>query len=181
MSESAPQGVPTIETARLVLGGRGIGDFAEYAAMWGDADVTRHIGGKPLSEEDAWSKFLRTAGHWPLMGFGYWIVRERGSGRLVGEAGFANLKRDLVPALGDAPEIGWVLAPWAWGKGYATEAARAATAWCDAKLRAARTVCLIDPDNRASIRVAEKCGYRELAHNTYKGDPIVVFERSTGT
>jgi RimJ/RimL family protein N-acetyltransferase len=102
--------VPSVETARLTFGGRGREDFAEYASMWGDADVTRHIGGKPFSHEDSWGRFLRTAGHWPLLGFGYWLVRDKSTGRLVGEVGFANLKREIVPTLGDVPEIGWVLA-----------------------------------------------------------------------
>jgi RimJ/RimL family protein N-acetyltransferase len=176
--ERASSVVPLVETARLTLGGRSREDFPEYASMWGDAEVTRHIGGKPLSEEDAWAKFLRTAGHWPLLGFGYWLVREKSSGRLVGEVGFANLMRHVAPALGAAPEIGWVLAAWGWGKGYATEAAQAAVAWCDAELRVPRTVCLIDTENAASIRVAGKCGYREFARSTYKEEPIVPFERS---
>jgi RimJ/RimL family protein N-acetyltransferase len=175
---SSPNVVPTVETARLTLGGRRLEDFAEYASMWGDANVTRHItGGTPATEEDSWGKFLRMAGHWPLLGFGYWLVREKATGRLVGEVGFANLRRHVAPALGEAPEIGWVLATWAWGKGYATEAARAAIAWGDTQFRSLRTVCLIHPDNRASIRVAEKCGYREFARSTYKGDPTVLFER----
>jgi RimJ/RimL family protein N-acetyltransferase len=55
--------VSTVETARFTLGGRRREDFAEYASLWGDAEVTRRIGGKPLSEEDAWGRFVRMAGH----------------------------------------------------------------------------------------------------------------------
>jgi RimJ/RimL family protein N-acetyltransferase len=63
------------------------------------------------------------------------------------------------------------------GKGYATEAALVALAWGDAHFGRRRTVCLIAPQNLASIRVAEKCGYRELQRTTYKGNPTILFAR----
>jgi RimJ/RimL family protein N-acetyltransferase len=103
-------------------------------------------------------------------------VRDRATGRFVGDVGLADLQRAIEPAL-DAPEMGWVLAPWAHGRGLATEAVRAVLDWSAAHLGAPRTMCIIDPDNAASIRVADKCGYRALAPARYKGDPILVFER----
>ena len=51
--------IPVIETERLILRGHRIDDFPSYAAMWAEPVVTRFIGGAPLSEEDAWAKFLR--------------------------------------------------------------------------------------------------------------------------
>ena len=102
--------VPDLETARLKLRGHRLDDFLHSAAMWADPNVTRYIGGKPLTEEEAWTKFLRYAGHWRLLGFGYWAVEERVTGSFVGELGFADYKRDLQPSLNGAPEIGWVLA-----------------------------------------------------------------------
>lgn len=168
---------PTLETARLVLRGHGIDDFADSAAMWGDPAVTRHIGGKPSTREEAWTRFLRYLGHWSVMGFGYWVVRERATGGFVGEVGFADYKREIDPSLEGAMEIGWVLSPSAHGKGYASEAASAALAWATARFASMRTVCLIDPGNEASIRVAEKCGFKEIGRTTYKGDPTIVFER----
>jgi RimJ/RimL family protein N-acetyltransferase len=68
---------------------------------------------------------LRYAGLWTLVGLGYWVARDRATGRFVGEGGLADFRRDLTPALGNAPEVGWVLAPWAHGRGLATEAVRA--------------------------------------------------------
>jgi RimJ/RimL family protein N-acetyltransferase len=59
------------------------------------------------------------------------------------------------------PEAGWALVPSAHGKGHATEAVGAAIVWDDANLASARTVCMIDPENAASIRVAQKCGFAE--------------------
>jgi RimJ/RimL family protein N-acetyltransferase len=172
---SAP--IPAIDTERLTLRGHGGADFADLAAMWGDPDVTRYIGGRPCTEEESWTRLLRYAGHWTLLGYGYWAIREQGSGRFVGDVGFANLRRALEPGLGDAPEAGWVLASWAHGKGYAGEAVRAVHAWADAQLAATRTVCIIDVDNAASIRVATRNGYREWTHTTYRNEPVILFER----
>jgi RimJ/RimL family protein N-acetyltransferase len=169
---------PTIETARLRLRGHRVADFADCAAMWGDAAVARHIGGRPSSAEESWARILRYAGLWPLLGYGYWAVAEKASGRFVGDVGFADFKRDMQPSFDGAPEIGWVLASWAHGQGFATEAVGAAVAWGDRHFGAAPTVCMIDPDNAASIRVAEKCGYREYARATYKGQPAILFRRA---
>jgi RimJ/RimL family protein N-acetyltransferase len=169
---------PTIETARLRLRGHRVADFADCAAMWGDAAVARHIGGRPSSAEESWARILRYAGLWPLLGYGYWAVAEKASGRFVGDVGFADFKRDVQPSFDGAPEIGWVLASWAHGQGFATEAVGAAVAWGDRHFGVAPTVCMIDPDNAASIRVAEKCGYREYARATYKGQPAILFRRA---
>ena len=171
---------PVIETERLVLRAHTPADFDECAAMWADPRVTRHIGGRPSTPEETWARVLRYAGLWSLLGYGYWVMQERDTGRFVGEAGFADFRREVTPALGGDPEAGWVLAPWAHGQGFATEAVRAALAWADANLAAPRTVCLIAPGNAASVNVAAKCGYRELSPGTYKGEPTVLYERPRG-
>ena len=169
--------VPVIETARLRMRGHRVDDLGDEAALWADPLVTRHLGHRPPSGEDFWARLLRYAGHWSLMGFGYWAVEEKASGRFVGDVGFADFKRDLTPSFDGAPELGWVLAPWCHGRGFATEAARAAIDWGGAHFGPVRTVCLIHPDNAASRRVAEKCGYREYASTTYKDDPALLLER----
>jgi RimJ/RimL family protein N-acetyltransferase len=169
--------VPVIETERLKLRGHRLEDFGACAAMWADPIVTRHIGGRPFSEEESWTRLLRYVGHWALLGFGYWVVEEKSTGGFVGEIGFADYKRDMEPSLKGMPEIGWVFAAQSHGKGYATEAVRAAVAWGDARFGAGQTACIIDPENHASIRVAEKCGYRKLQLATYKGQPTLVLVR----
>ena len=169
--------VPTLETERLRLRGHRLDDFAACAAMWGDPIVTRHIGGKPLSPEEAWAKILRYAGLWSLLGYGYWAVEEKATGEFAGELGFADFKRDLQPPLGDMPEAGWALVSRVHGKGYATEAIRAVTSWGDQHFGAVRTACIIHPDNIASIRVAEKCGYREYRRTLYKEHEVILLAR----
>jgi RimJ/RimL family protein N-acetyltransferase len=169
--------IAVIETARLRLRGHQVDDFADCLAMWGDPSVARHIGGKPFQAEEVWAKILRYAGHWSLLGFGYWVIEEKASGRFVGEAGFADFKRTIEPSFDGAPEIGWALAAWAHGAGFATEAVGAAIAWGEAHFGAVRSVCLINPDNAASIRVAAKNGYREFARTEYKDRPTILFQR----
>jgi RimJ/RimL family protein N-acetyltransferase len=165
------------ETERLVLRRHVRDDFDDSFALWSDETVTRFIGGKPFSREDVWSRLLRYVGHWSVMGYGYWTIREKRSGRFIGEIGFANYRRDIEPPLGDTPEIGWALMPFAHGQGYATEAVRGALAWADATWPGAETVCIIAPDNIASRRVAEKCGYLEVRQANYKGHETGVFRR----
>jgi RimJ/RimL family protein N-acetyltransferase len=169
--------IPVLRTERLILRGHTLEDFPAYAAMWADPVVTRHIGGSPLSEEDAWAKFTRLAGHWTLLGYGFWAIVEKSSGERIGEAGILSVKREVTPSFHDVPEIGWGLLPVAHGKGYATEAVRAILGWAEQRFGKIRMVCIIDPDNAPSLRVAERCGFREFARATYKGDPTIILER----
>lgn len=174
-----PEGdMPMIETERLVLRRHRAADLDACAAMWGDAEITRFIGGKPFAREDVWARLLRYVGHWSMLGFGYWAIDDKASGKFIGELGFADFQRDISPAL-DAPELGWALARHAQGHGYAIEAVRAATIWGDRHFGISHTVCMIRPDNLPSIRVADKAGYRQQRQLLYKGLPMLLFARST--
>jgi RimJ/RimL family protein N-acetyltransferase len=169
---------PVLETDRLRLRGPTLADFPACAALWGDAETVRFIGtGKPSGTEEAWGKFLRNAGHWSLLGFGYWVVEEKTSGAFAGLVGLSHIKRDIEPPPPDLPEAGWVFALEAQGKGYATEAVGAALAWGETRFGNAHSFCIIDPDNAPSLRVAEKCGYAESARVTYKDHPVILLVR----
>jgi RimJ/RimL family protein N-acetyltransferase len=166
-----------IQTPRLTLTPPTLADFADYAELWSDQTVVRFMGGVPFARSAAWARFQRQAGGWALRGFGTWVVRERATGRFVGEAGFQDFKRDIWPALGPEPEAGWMLAP-AWhGQGLASEAMTAAHAWGDARFGGPRTVCMIDPHNAPSLRLAGKLGYAEYARAAYGERALVLLER----
>jgi RimJ/RimL family protein N-acetyltransferase len=169
-----------LETDRLIMRPHVRADFDESYDMWSDPEVIRFIGGQPFSREEVWARLLRYAGHWALMGFGYWVVRDKQSGRFLGEVGFADFQRQIDPPLEGTPEIGWALMPASHGRGYATEAVRAALRWADAQWPSVDTACIIAPDNTASLRVAQKCGYMEWVRTSYKGKPTIHFRRMAG-
>src|SRR5437868_8198133 len=120
---------PLLETPRLILRGHRKEDFSALAAMWAEPAVAQFILGKPATEEESWARLLRYAGHWALLGFGFWAVEEKASGEFAGDMGFADFHRAVDPAFGDRPEVGWVLRSRFHGRGYASEALRAIFAW----------------------------------------------------
>ncbi|MDI1294908.1 MAG: GNAT family N-acetyltransferase [bacterium] len=172
---------PTLTTDRLILRPHGIADFDACGQLWADADVVRHIGGTPQDRQAVWFRILRYAGMWSLLGYGMWVVQDRATGAFLGEAGLLNACRGL-PQLEGMPEAGWVLAPAAWGQGLATEAMRAVLDWADAHLDAPSIRCIIEPGNRASIKVAEKLDFfaladADMAQDNHKSEAVRVFTR----
>ncbi len=169
--------IPRLETSRLILRQHNPEDFEALHDMWREPAVYRYIIGRPSTREEAWSRLLRYAGHWTLLGYGYWVVEERATGDYIGEMGFADFHRDIDPPLDDRPELGWALKAAVHGKGYATEALRAITAWGDAHFVGKETAAIIAPENSASIRLAEKLGFVKKLETIYKGAPTLIFHR----
>ncbi len=172
-----PVEIPTLETPRLRLRPHRTQDFEAHAAMWAEPEVVRFIGGAPLSREATWTRFLRQAGLWHHLGFGFFAIEERATGAFIGEAGFHDLRRDLSPSIEGTMEAGWVLSAAAQGRGLAEEAMRAALAWADAHRPGRRITCIIRPDHAASLHVAAKLGFRAFARCDYLGAPMVLLER----
>jgi len=148
-----------IETERLVLDGHRAEDFEALCALWAEPEVVRHISGRPNTRHECWMRLLRYHGFWPLLGYGFWAVREKATGRFMGDLGFHDVCREIEPSIFGIPEAGWVLAPWAHGHGFAGEALAAALGWLDAETDHGSSVCLISPGNEASVRLAEHHGF----------------------
>lgn len=145
----------TLKTARLRLRLFREDDFEDYARLCADPEVMRNLGhGHTLGREDAWRQMAFFLGHWQLRGFGMWAVEERGRLGIIGRVGFHQ------PEGWPGFELGWALARDSWGKGYATEAARAALQFAFTELGRDRVISLIHADNTRSIRVAERVGER---------------------
>lgn len=170
--------IPTLETPRVRLRAYRLAEFEAYAAMWQEPSVYRFIGGQPMSREWTWMRFLRQIGLWHHLGFGFFAIEERETGRFIGEGGFHDMKRDLTPSLEGTMELGYALVPEAQGKGLAEEAMRAALHWADHHGVGDRYTCMIDTQHAASIHVAVKLGFQEFTRTTYHGNPVVLLERS---
>jgi RimJ/RimL family protein N-acetyltransferase len=153
MTSRMPVPEPCLETARLVLRIPGVEDFAGWARTQGDAEVMRYLGG-PAPAIGAWKHMLAVVGSWHVQGFGCFSVIDKASGRWLGLAG------PVRHAGWPGNEIGWTFAPEAWGHGYATEAAEAATAWAFGSLGWDAVIHCIDPDNAPSQAVARRLGSR---------------------
>lgn len=144
-----------IETERLILRTWKDQDADAYWRINQDAKVTEFLLG-PLSMEqvqtfiqDMNQKFLKT-------GYTFWAVEEKATGSLIGFIGFSSptWQAHFTPCI----EIAWRLGSQYWGKGYATEGAKAALEYGFKKLGFTEVVSFTVPANLRSIRVMEKIG-----------------------
>lgn len=145
-----------LHTPRLLL--RPVHPFDENAllVLFGDAEVMRY---GPGAQNRAWvQQWLRDAREsYQRWGFGPWAVVEKRRSAVIGYCGLFYFP-DIAGQT--EIEIGYRLVRAAWGQGYATEAALAVRDYAQSVLCLPRLVALIEPQNRASIRVAEKLGMR---------------------
>jgi RimJ/RimL family protein N-acetyltransferase len=142
-----------LETDRLRLRLFREADLDAYAEICADPQVMRYIGtGQPFSRAEAWRSMAAILGHWQLRGYGLWAVEEKASGALIGRIGC------WYPEGWPDFEIGWMLRPNSWGKGFAVEAARASIKYAFEQLGRTQIISLIQPENQRSIQVAERLG-----------------------
>jgi [ribosomal protein S5]-alanine N-acetyltransferase len=141
-------------TKRLVLRKPAFADasaiFTRYAS---DPQVTRFLAWhthRSLADTQIFLEFSEL--EWKRRSAGPYLIDHRHTGELLGSSGLA-IESDSIAA------TGYVLAKDAWGKGYATEALRAMTDIA-AQLRLNELYALCHPENKPSVRVLEKCGFR---------------------
>ena len=169
--------IPRIETDRLILRGYVRDDFEDYVALRRDPEVARFTGGVPRKASDIWGRFLGIAGNWAIEGFGQWAVIRRADGRLIGQTGIFRAMRGLGAEFDAAPEAGWILTGAAHGQGYGGEAVDAAHRWFDASPHAGPLHAMIEPENAASFRIAERFGYLRGREAVYEGAAVVLMRR----
>ncbi len=141
---------PSLETSRLILRPPIEADLDGWAMFDADERATKFFGG-PKKRPAAWEMMASVAGMWTLRGCGLFSAIEKNSARWIGRVG------PWMPE-GDIAEIGWAFLPSEWGKGYATEGARAAIDWAVDHLGSNQINHCIDTGNAASIAVAHKLG-----------------------
>ena len=142
-----------IESDRLIL--REIDmerDFEPWCRTHADEETVRYLGGEVMEPAKAWRHMASVIGHWQIRGYGFCSVEEKATGEWVGHVG------PWFPEGWPDREIGWTIAREHWGKGFATEAARACLDYVFGTLGWERVIHVILPGNEASVAVARKIG-----------------------
>ena len=167
---------PTLVTERLTLRHIRPSDIHYFADTHADPEIMRHVGG-PVCREDAWRRAMTGAGFWGVLGIGLWAVERRSDGETIGHVGFFDFQRDMLPSISGEPEMGWIFTSKAHGKGYASEAGRAALDWFDTTIGPLSVPAIIDLENAPSMRLAERLGFERQPDADYRGDQIGYFRR----
>ncbi len=160
--------IPTLETERLILRPLVEADADVLCALLQDPDVVRYLrDGTIPSREDCWRAVAAWLGHWVLRGYGPWAVTDRATGTFMGRVGIH------LPYGWPGPELGYTLGKPFWGRGYATEAARAVADWGFTQRDFLALMSLIYPENAASVRVATKVGETLRGDATLHGKTVL--------
>jgi ribosomal-protein-alanine N-acetyltransferase len=144
-----------LQTERLILRRLQPADIPALIDLWCDPDVTQHLGGprdraklEPLFAEDAKNPFAEQYDLWPLL--------KKSSEQVIGHCGLLEKEVDGT----DEIEVIYILKASEWGKGYATEIAKAIIDYAFVKRKLERLIALIEPENAASEHVAVKIGMK---------------------
>src|SRR5262245_33337098 len=141
--------MPEIETNRLLLRMFRPGDVDDLASLFADPEVMRYVGdGQPAGRVEAEKALKGVLKHWQPHGFGRWAVVDRKTREFIGFGGLRSLF--------GIPEVVYHLATAHWGKGLATELARASLRFGFRERRFDRIVAIAKPRNLASVHVMEK-------------------------
>jgi [ribosomal protein S5]-alanine N-acetyltransferase len=160
----------TLETPRLILRPFRERDLDRLAELMANPDFMRFSLGVFSREQTA--SFLEKLIDWDRRGLpSQFAAIHRDDNRVIGYCGFFHQPLDETNEI----EIGYRLHPDYWGRGLATEAARAVRDHGFADLKLPRVISLIHPENLASRRVAEKNGMRLEKETVFRGFPTLVF------
>jgi RimJ/RimL family protein N-acetyltransferase len=161
-----------LSTERLQLRPVTERDLAAYAGLRGDPRTRVYSrSGVPVPAAQARRELLDACASWRERGFGHWAICDDG-GAFVG---VIVVQPSAVDTTG--VELGWIVAPEAWGQGIATEAARLVSADLLERAGVARITSYLQAENIASRRVAEKLGMRLRERGTdSSGKELEVYE-----
>jgi RimJ/RimL family protein N-acetyltransferase len=160
-----------LTTARLRLRPFTLADEARMHEIYSDPEVMRYVGHGPHRTVSETTAALRAYSDMlARRGYSFLAVEELDGGLVVGDGG-------LHPLGGTGPEIelGYTLAREAWGRGYATEVARALVDHARTSLGVPVVVAQVEPGNTASRHVLEKLGMREREVRTAYGRPHLLY------
>jgi RimJ/RimL family protein N-acetyltransferase len=153
-----------IRTRRLHLRHFSKEDSEAYARIMGDKEVGKWFPkGDGYTREESEKSLKSIMDHWSRFGFGIWAIGDKSNKILLGRCGL-----NIIAETSEV-EVDFIIAPDYWGKGYATEAARAAVRYGFENLKLGRIIALAKPENMASRRVIEKTGMQYVKNAQYWG------------
>ena len=162
-----------IRTERLILRPWRESDLPAFAEQNADADAMRFLAG-PLTRAESDAYVARARAHVAEYGFGKWAVEAPGMAPFIGAVGLTLVRFEA--AFTPAVEIAWRLHRDVWGRGFATEAARAAIADGFDRLGLEQIVAMTALGNRASVAVMERLGMERSIEFDYpllaEGHPL---------
>lgn len=166
-----------LTTARLRLEPLADVHLEAFNAMNSDPEVMRYLSGKPETLEESRAVIERIKARWADPGYSWWALLARDTGAFVGAGILQNLRREAVPAPDPACplEIGWRLHRDHWGRGYASEAARAIAGHVFDAMQADELLAVCDPDNKASSGVMERLGMQSLGLQHWYGKELSTY------
>jgi RimJ/RimL family protein N-acetyltransferase len=152
--------IPAIVTQRLLLREWRDADVDEFAAINADPAVMEYFP-ETYTEERTRRFVARIRERWAELGYGLWAVERKDTARFIGYVGLwpATFPAHFTPSV----EVGWRLAADQWGRGYATEGARAALNYGFETLGLEEIVSITSVLNVRSVRVMERIGMRRAA------------------
>ncbi len=159
----------SLVTERLRLRPLREDDYERIYAVWGDPRVEPWIG--PHTPEAVRTELAFHIAHQREHGWSLWAVEERASGRFVGDCGLQPLA-----LCGPEVELGYDLHPEWWGRGLATEAARAVLRHAFSELGMDRVVAVVKDHHAASRRVLEKVGFALVGPTEAYGESMLLYE-----
>jgi len=163
-----------LHTARLRLDRPRTDDWRELHAYYSDAECARYTFTNPLPEAETQRIVGALLKHWLRHGYGPYVLREAASDSVVGLVGL------WFPREWPETEIKWAIIRRHWGKGYASEAARAVQAMLPAHLPQMQPISLIHAENQRSIALALALGARLEKQLEFRNAPFHMYRHRRG-
>jgi ribosomal-protein-alanine N-acetyltransferase len=161
-----------LETQRLLLRHLVMSDLDTLFQFYSDPDVIKHVPDAPRTHEETKEElewFLN--GHPKFPELGLWATIYKETGQFIGRCGLLPWTIDGQ----DEVEVAFALSKAYWGQGLATEAAQGIVRYAFDHLHLTRLICLIEPDNAASIRVATRIGMAFEREAQDKYGPFLIY------
>lgn len=161
-----------LETERLILRRQLLTDLDDLWALYSDPEITKFIPDAPRTRQEAQEELeWHMHGHPKNPQLGLWATIHQATNKFIGRCGLLPWTIDGA----NETEIAYTIARAYWGQGLATEAAHAIREYGLVNLNLARLICVIDSENGASRRVAEKIGMAFDKESRDEYGPFLVY------